>query len=311
MTAFARLLRPGDWIKNVFVLLPLIFWLPGAGRGVEPGVETSQIKFALVAFAAFCLASSGWYAVNDSLDASEDRLHPVKKQRPVASGRVSAGAACIIGVGCMIGAIVLARGVNDATMWVIVAYLALQGLYNLRLKRVIFIDTATIASGFCLRAICGAMAIAVPVSIWLVLCVFFLTLYLAFIKRACDLSSASRSSASHWQQRAQYGDWSELNWLLSVSGGLTVLMYLMYTLSAHAQGIFGQRALGLALLTPLVLIVIHRFYRRALRGESDSPLDAIRTDGVVAASLALFGFGVYLILYVPGVEAVIRRTILI
>ncbi len=311
MPALLRLLRPGDWIKNIFVLLPLIFWLPGAGRGIDAPTTTAKLTVAALAFVAFCLASSGWYAVNDVLDSREDRMHPVKQRRPVASGQVSVVSAIAVGVGCMVAALIAARAVNEATLWIVVAYLVLQGFYNLGLKRLIFIDTATIASGFCLRAICGAMAIAVPVSIWLVLCVFFLTLYLAFIKRACDLTSANRTPLSMWKQRAQYGDWTELNWLLSVSGGLTVLMYLMYTLSSHAQGIFGGRALGLALLTPIVLIVVHRFYRRAMHGLSDSPLDAIRTDPIVAASLALFGFGVYVILYVPGVEAVLRQAILI
>ncbi|MSR69790.1 MAG: hypothetical protein EXS17_05540 [Phycisphaerales bacterium] len=311
MPAHLRLLRPGDWIKNIFVLVPLVFWLPGAGRGIDAATMTAKVTIAILAFCAFCLASSGWYAINDTLDASEDRLHPVKKSRPVAAGQVAAITGVTIGIVCMVAALVTARSVNQATMWIVVAYLVLQGFYNLGLKRLIFIDTATIASGFCLRAICGAMAIAVPVSIWLVLCVFFLTLYLAFVKRACDLSSASRNAATAWKQRARYGDWAELNWLLSVSGGLTVLMYLMYTLSPHAQGIFGGRAVGLALLTPLVLIVVHRFYRRAMHGLSDSPLDAIRTDPIVAASLALFALGVYLILYVPGFEAVLRQAILI
>ena len=217
----------------------------------------------------------------------------------------------LIGIVLAALAVVIASQANLATMWVIIAYIALQGGYNLGLKRLIFIDATTIASGFCLRAIGGAMAIAVPVSIWLLFCVFFLTLYLAFIKRQCDLSSASRMRATQWKPRAQYGDSAELNWLLSVSGGLTVLMYLMYTLSAHAQGIFGGRAFGLALLTPLVLIVVHRFYRRAMQGLSDSPLDAIRSDPIVAAAMTLFVVGVYAILYVAGVEEILRRALLI
>lgn len=164
---------------------------------------------------------------------------------------------------------------------------------------------------FCLRAIAGAVAIAAPVSIWLILCVFFLTLYLAFIKRQCDLSSASRMQGTQWKPRAKYGDLAELNWLLSVSGGLTVLMFLMYTLSAHAQGIFGGRSFGLALLTPIVLIVVHRFYRRAMQGLSDSPLDAIRSDPIVAVAMSIFVVGVYGILYVAGVEEFLRRALLI
>ncbi len=306
-----RLIRPGDWIKNVFVLVPLVFWLPGAGRESESPEISTKLFAEAMAFVAFCFAASGWYAFNDVLDAKEDRLHPVKRNRSVASGRMSTALAVMIGIALVVLSLVVASRINGATMWVVITYLLLQVAYNLGLKRLIFIDATTIASGFCLRAVGGAMAIAVPVSIWLVLCVFFLTLYLAFIKRQCDLSSAARMQGSQWTPRAKYGDSAELNWLLSISGGLTVLMYLMYTLSAHAQGIFGGRAFGLALLTPLVLIVVHRFYRRAMQGLSDSPLDAIRSDPVVAGATTLFAIGVYAILYLPGIEEILRRALLI
>ncbi|MSQ91264.1 MAG: hypothetical protein EXS01_07735 [Phycisphaerales bacterium] len=311
MPPILRLIRPGDWIKNVFVLVPLIFWLPGAGRGIDNAVLHEKLIAASLAFAAFCLAASGWYAINDLLDAREDSQHPVKRGRPVASGQIKPMTALCTGLALMALALIVAGQVNRASAGVVIAYLILQAAYNLGLKRLIFVDATTIATGFCLRAIGGALAIAVSISIWLILCVFFLTLYLAFIKRQCDLASAGRAVNSKWKPRAQYGDAAELTWLLSVSGGLTVLMYLMYTLSAHAQGIFGGRALGLALLTPLVLIVVHRFYRRAMQGLSDSPLDAIRSDPIVAAALGAFGLGVYLVLYVPAIEDALRQALLI
>ncbi|MSR43860.1 MAG: hypothetical protein EXS15_00665 [Phycisphaerales bacterium] len=311
MRPILRLMRPGDWIKNVFVLVPLIFWLPGAGRGIEAANFASKMFCASFAFAAFCFAASGWYAINDVLDANEDRLHPVKRGRPVASQAMTPALALVVGGACMLFATICALQVDGPLLGVVIAYVGLQGAYNLGLKRLIFVDATTIATGFCLRAIGGAVAISVAISIWLILCVFFLTLYLAFIKRQCDLASAGRSAESLWKPRAQYGNLAELNWLLSVSGGLAVLMYLMYTLSAHAQGIFGGRAFGLALLTPLVLIVVHRFYRRAMQGMSDSPLAAIRSDPIVAVAMSLFGLGVYAVLYLPGIEDALRRALLI
>ncbi len=310
MPALLRLLRPGDWVKNVFVLVPLVFWLAGAGRA-EPGNLSTKTTAVALAFIAFCLASSGWYAINDALDVAEDRLHPVKRRRPVASGALSVQLAVVVGV--IAAALSLAVGamVGSGVAIAIAAYLGLQFLYNAGLKRVSFVDVAAIATGFCLRAIAGAVAIAAPVSVWLLLCVFFLTTYLGFIKRTCDLTSAARENGSGWKQRAQYGDLSELNWLLAVSGGLTVLMYLMYTLSAHANALFGSRALGLALLSPLVLIVMHRFYRRAMAGQSDSPLAALTGDPVVAWASATFAVGVYVALYVPAVEALLRQLLLV
>ncbi len=311
MHPWIRLLRPADWVKNVFVLVPIVFWLPGAGRGSEAAAVQAKGVAELMAFAAFCLAASCWYCINDALDAAEDRLHPVKRRRPVASGQVSVATAVVLGVVVGTAALALAAAVHVAVVWAVVAYLALQAFYNIGLKRLIFVDAATIATGFCVRAVAGALAIDVPVSIWLLLCVFFLTLYLAFIKRMCDLSSSRRAGTADWRPRAGYGDAGELNWLLSISGGLTVLMFLMYTLSAHAQGLFGVRAFGLAMLTPLVLIVVHRFYHRAMQGLSDSPLEALRSDRVVLVSVVLFGVGVWLALYATGMEDALRRALLI
>ncbi|MBM4009463.1 MAG: hypothetical protein FJ285_07715 [Planctomycetes bacterium] len=311
MHPWIRLLRPSDWVKNVFVLVPIVFWLPGAGRGSEASVVQAKGVSELLAFAAFCLAASGWYCINDALDAAEDRLHPIKRRRPVASGQVATATALMLGVVIAAAAMGVAAAVNAAVVWAVVTYLVLQAFYNIGLKRLIFVDAATIATGFCVRAVAGALAIDVPVSIWLVLCVFFLTLYLAFIKRMCDLSASRRAGPGNWKPRAGYGDAGELNWLLSISGGLTVLMFLMYTLSSHAQGLFGVRAFGLAMLTPLVLIVVHRFYHRAMQGLSDSPLEALRTDRVVLMSVALFSFGVWLALYASGIEDALRRALLI
>ncbi len=309
--AVLRLLRPGDWVKNVFVAAPLVFWLGGAGRGASAESLNAMLVDSVIAFAAFCLAASGWYAINDALDAAEDRLHPRKRMRPVASGAMGSATAIAIGVGLAIVSLAVGRLAGEPVAWVIALYLLLQVLYNAGLKRVGFVDVGTIACGFCLRAIAGAVAISVPVSIWLLLCVFFLTTYLGFIKRTCDLTAAAKEAGSEWSQRAQYGSLAELNWLLSVSGGMTVLMYLMYTLSAHAMSLFGTRSLALALLSPLVLMAVHRFYRRAIDGESDSPLAALRDDRVLAWAVGLFVLGVYGALYSEAVDSVIRRVLLV
>jgi 4-hydroxybenzoate polyprenyltransferase len=309
--AVLRLLRPGDWIKNSFVLVPVVFWFGGAGRGATPDAIRSMLGLSLIAFIAFCMAASGWYAINDALDASEDRLHPVKRRRPVASGALSAGMAFTIGGALGIGSLAIAALGGSALVWVIATYLGLQVLYNAVLKRVGFVDVATIATGFCLRAVAGAVAIAVPVSVWLLLCVFFLTTYLGFIKRTCDLAAASKEEGSQWRQRAKYASVDELNWLLAVSGGMTVLMYLMYTLSAHASSLFGARSIALALLSPLVLMAVHCFYRRALAGQSDSPLAALRDDRTLAWAVGLFALGIYGALYSDAVDALIRRVLLV
>ena len=293
-----RVMRAGDLAKNVFVLPAVVF----SDKLSEPGA----IVQAAVAFAAFCLLSSGFYAINDVLDAERDRAHPIKRQRPVASGAVSPRAAVTLGVACALAGLGLGWMVNLPLVAILLSYAVLQVLYNALLKRVVFVDVVAIAIGFSLRAAAGAVAIEVEMSIWLLLCVFFLCLYLGFVKRLCDISSAAQAHDIVWRPSAPYNDRDELNWLLGISAVLAVVAYLMYTLSSHAWELFGARALGLALLSPLVLIAIHRFYRRARQGTSDSPLSALRQDRAVLAAVVLFVLGVFASLYLDFVQTILE-----
>lgn len=321
-TALIRLLRPSDWVKNVFVLVPVLFWLPGEGRAVLEGAlhpqglsgESKLWTLALAVactFAAFCCLASGFYAINDVMDASQDRRHPVKRLRPVASGAIAPRQAVFVGTLAIVIGLLLAAAAGNDVLLIAAAYAALQIAYNLALKRARPVDVGVLALGFCARAIAGAMAIEVRLSIWLILCVFFLTLFLGFVKRTCDLVSADHSGAKDWVQSAGYGDRRELDWLTGIAACSTVLMYLMYTLSSHAQTIFGVRGLGLALLTPLVLLVVFRFWKRANEGKSDSPLTALCEDMSVRSGIAAFVLGTLAILYVAAVEEWLSRAFVV
>ncbi len=304
-----RLMRPGDWTKNSFVLLAFIFWLANAVRTQQTDAATGKVTAAALAFAAFCLVASGFYAINDALDAEKDRSHPVKCRRPVASGAISVGAAIGFGALLVAAAIAVALSVSKALVAAIALYAVLQVTYNGGLKRVAVVDVLTIATGFALRAAAGAVAIEVQISPWLVLCVFFLCLFLGWTKRMCDLVSAERAGSA-WKCSADYRGRDELQWLLGVSAVVTVLMYLSYTLSAHTWQLYGPRAYGLAMLTPLVLLAIHRFWRRANDGSSDSPLDALRSDRIVLASIVLFFALLGVVMFVPAADDVLNRVFL-
>lgn len=300
--AIIRLLRPGDWVKNVFVLIPLVFALQSSATADVVGDALPAIAAAMLAFVAFSVLSSGFYCLNDVFDAADDRLHPFKRHRPVAAGEVAPTTALRLGATLIVVGLALGFAVDVQLGVILALYVALQALYNLRLKQAMLVDVVTVAIGFGLRAAAGAAAIDVQISIWLLLCVFFLCLYLGFVKRLSDLTSARRHDGDAWSPPAGYDDLGELNWLLSLSAGLAIVTYLMYTLSAHAHELFGARAIGLALLTPLVIIAIHRFYRRARTGRSDSPLSALREDRGVITAVVLFVVGIALSLYVPAVE---------
>jgi len=299
---YRKLMRPGEWVKNVFVLPALVFSLP---RMLDGAPVLEMLAETAAAFVAFCFLSSGFYAVNDAIDVEQDRQHPVKKHRPVAAGDVSARHAFIFGIFMIVLSLAIGFAVNGALGVTLVVYCLLQTLYNMHLKRVMFVDVMAIAIGFALRATAGAAAIEVQLSIWLVLCVFFLCLYLGFVKRLCDIASARAADGSKWQSPAGYGDMIELNWLLGVSAVLALMMYLMYSLSQHALALFGSRALGFALLSPLVMIVMHRFYRRAYQGTSDSPLAALLEDRAVLVAVIAFSVGTLAILFAPQVQDVL------
>ena len=176
-----RLLRPVDWVKNVFVLPALVFSLP---RMVQDGVELMPALWAtLAAVAGFCATASGFYAINDALDVTSDRKHPVKCRRPIASGAISVRTGLAVGVLLPALSILTAFSIDVGLGWILLAYGMLQVLYNLGLKRCHGLDVMVLAGGFTLRAAAGAAAIDRPISVWLLLEVFFLTLFLAFIKR--------------------------------------------------------------------------------------------------------------------------------
>lgn len=307
-----RLLRPGDWIKNAFVVVPLVFYTAGTRMEGAPLSLGQMFVATLLTVVAFCLAGSGFYCVNDALDFAEDRLHPVKRRRPVASGAIAPRTAAIMGVILVAAGMLVAWKVSPGVQLTVTAYVLLQIAYNVKLKRVRFIDVATVASGFVLRSIAGAMAIQAAVSIWLVVVVFALTLYLGFVKRLADIRAAQlardRGEGTSWKPRAGYDSVEDLNWLLSVTGSITVLAYLMYALSDHARLLFQARAFGFALLMPLVLVVIHRMYLRANRGQGDSPITAMLEDRTARTAAMLFVTGVLVTLYWSPVAEALGRT---
>ena len=302
---YIRLMRPFDWVKNLFVLLPIVFWLGGEGSG--EGTFSSILWPGTCAFVGFCLLSSAVYCFNDAVDAEKDRLHPIKRLRPVASGAITPASAMALGTALGLGAFGLASVVSLNLAGIFGLYALLQLVYNLGSKYVVLVDVVTVALGFVLRSIAGAYAIDIKLSVWLLLCVFFLCLYLGFIKRFCDLASATKAGEKDWKSRAGYDSPLELNLLLGMSFVLSTMMYVTYALSSHASEIFGARAMGFALLTPLVLIVMHRFYRNASEGRSDSPLVAILSDRIIQLGSFLFAAGIVVCLYVPGVERLLEE----
>ena len=283
-------LRPNQWTKNAIVLAALLFgyWDPGQQVELGPGMLR-----ALIAAALFCVASSGVYLINDIADREADRHHPLKRYRPIAAGqlpvRTAWAAALILLPAAMLAASVLA----PAYAMVVAAYIGIQLVYSLGLKHVALLDVFVISAGFVLRAVGGAVALEIEISPWLLLCAFFLALFLALCKRRhekvnlSELGGKQRASLDHYDARL-------LDQLIAIISSSTVVCYAIYTLSPDTASKFGSKPLGLTI--PFVLFGIFRYLDLVYRHDKgDRPEKILLTDLPILVNMALYGIAVILI----------------
>jgi 4-hydroxybenzoate polyprenyltransferase len=212
------LFRPRQWYKNLILLAPLLF--------SNNLATTAFWKPAGLAFAAFCLLSSATYCLNDALDAPRDRLHPTKRNRPVASGLVPVPLAFLLALLLAVGGLAVLFTINRAALAFGAAYLGLQLLYNLFLKRVFLWDLLAIAIGFVLRALAGTYVLAgVPPTTWLIVCTFLFAFHLGLAKRRHELLVSGR------EHRAVLAHYSVafVEQTMQVSTALLLAAYTLYT----------------------------------------------------------------------------------
>jgi 4-hydroxybenzoate polyprenyltransferase len=277
MGAYLRLLRPPQWIKNVFVFAGVAFGNKLLG---PDGVLWDSVLVAWLAFIAFCAASSVTYILNDIVDREQDRLHPTKSKRPLASGEVTVPAAIGLAVTLLAAmGLVLVFGLGDRPVCggIIVGYLALNLFYSFAAKRVIILDVITIAVGFVLRAYAGAEAVDVFVSPWLIVCTFTLCLFLGFGKRRCELAVIGDDSdaAKHRPTLAEYTP-EVLTTGLNISAGLAIVTFLLYTVDPLPPAPFDKAKLMYTL--PLVVYGIFRYLMLIGSGRITGPTDVIIRD---------------------------------
>ena len=222
--AYVKLARPKQWTKNGFVLAGLVF----SGEALE----ASSLVAALLAFAAFCALSGAVYAANDVLDVEEDRKHPTKRNRPVASGLIFSRAATIYAVLLAVSGLALAFFVAPGVGVAGLAYLILQAVYTPILKHQPILDVMSISAGFVLRALAGAAAVAVAISPWLIVCTGLLTLFLGFSKRRHELAVLGDIASTHRKNLREYSV-ELLDEMMNIMVSATIIAYTMYTFFAH------------------------------------------------------------------------------
>jgi 4-hydroxybenzoate polyprenyltransferase len=278
MTALLRLARPTHWVKNVFVAAPLLF--------VQPTPIGPAIARAALAFVAFSLLASAIYCFNDVVDAESDRAHPTKKARPVAAGLVSPAAAVTFGAVLALAAIGIAwRWLPQTFLVVLGLYTANNLLYNTLIKRVGIADVIAIAIGFVLRLVAGSIAIDAQPSSWLLVCGFTLALFFGFGKRRSELALAPDSGLAYRPVLRAYTP-TMLDSLMSITATLTLMCYMLYTVSDDTFKVHGTR--NLVYTVPPAFYAIFRYILRVQEAKGESPEELLLRDPVMIFSGALW-----------------------
>ena len=262
--AIIRALRPHQWVKNGFVLAAVVFAF--AEREEALSLSRSAVQCSLLAMAAYCLAASAIYLINDVLDVENDRQHPEKSKRPIAAGEVSISAAVVAGIICAAGAVWLGLAAGEfagangrsphAVLIVLASYMALNIAYSVRLKHVVILDVFCIAAGFILRIKAGGFAADVNVSPWLLLCTFFLALFLALCKRRAECDLLGEAKAEH---RKILGDYEVgyLDQMVTALAACTILSYSFYSVSGAGAG--SREGVELFWTVPFVVFGLARY----------------------------------------------------
>ncbi|TCJ20595.1 decaprenyl-phosphate phosphoribosyltransferase [Rubrobacter taiwanensis] len=282
LRAYLKLARPKQWTKNGFVLAGVIF--------AEQALQLSSLLAALLAFAAFCALSGAVYAANDALDVEEDRKHPRKRHRPVASGEISVRAALAYAGLLAAGGLALGFSVSWGVGAAGGAYLLLQVAYALWLKHFAILDVMAIAFGFVLRALAGAAAVMAPISPWLIACTGLLALFLGFSKRRYELASLGEGAQSTRRNLADYSV-PMLDEMMTVVLAATIMAYSLYTFFAY-EGVWMMVSI------PFVIYGVFRYMLLVHRDGGDNPDVLLLKDRPLQVTLLLWLAVVMVILYV-------------
>ena len=295
MRPILHLLRPEQCLKNLFVFLPLFF-----DRHL---FDLEYLLPCLLIFLAFSFAASGIYCFNDIRDAEADRLHEVKRNRPIASGAVSPATGYIIMGVCLVIAVVFlaliphAGGQPALPLCIIVGcYVLMNIAYSLKLKQLAIVDVFIIAIGFVLRVLAGGVATGIYLSHWIVLMTFLLTLFLAFAKRRDDVVTLEKSGVAVRKSINRY-NLPFMNLAISIVASITMVCYIMYTVSPQVVERFNSPYVYLTSL--FVLAGIIRYLQiTVVDAQSGSPTKVLLKDrfiqGCVIGWLVTFAHVLYL-----------------
>lgn len=279
--------RPRQWSKNL-----LVFAAPAAAGVI---LQSPALLRASIAFVAFCLLASGTYLINDARDRDFDRLHPTKRYRPVAAGRISSRAAITVGSVLLLAGLAVSAAVATTLLAVAVGYVALTAAYTAWLKRIVVVDIVAVAGCHVLRAIAGGAAVGVPISGWFLLVVSFASLLVAAGKRHAEqANSPEHSRASTRETLAAYSP-GFLRALWKIAAAIAIIAYCVWAVEARGD----DAALWAALSIIPFCCGILRYTALLRAGEGEVPELTLVQDQVMVASL-----GVWAVLFMLAVTLV-------
>lgn len=292
ITAVIKLMRPRQWTKNLIVFVAVVF----SGRVLI----LADAFNAVLGFVLFCFLSSSVYILNDVLDAPYDRRHPEKRNRPIASGKISPTAGALLCAAFAAASLV-------GSFWLLgwkfgacaTTYFVINLFYSFGVKRVVILDSVTIALGFVLRAIAGIYAIVAEpgqLSEWLLICTFFLALFLAFSKRRGEITDLSENAAVHRPILASYSP-KLIDEMIGVTTASSVMSYSLYTIWPGTVARLGTNKMIYTI--PFVVYGIFRYlYLIYKKGKGAQPSAILITDRPLQVNILLYVAAVFVILYV-------------
>lgn len=284
------LLRPWQWLKNVFVFLPMFF------GGVFFNIDCWQN--GLIAFVAFSLISSAIYCLNDIIDIESDKLHPEKRERPIASGKVSVGTAWFLIAVLTVSAFFTSCLINAQmkVSSVLAGYFLLNVAYCIKLKQYAIVDVFVVSFGFVLRLFVGGFACGVELSTWIVCMSFLLALFLAFAKRRDDIILYERDGIVTRHNILRYNI-QFMNQTLSIIGSVTIVCYMMYAISPEVMERFGSRYVYSTSI--FVLAGILRYLQVAMVDmKSGSPTKVLLRDHFIQVCVLCWVSSFVIIIYI-------------
>jgi 4-hydroxybenzoate polyprenyltransferase len=283
-------LRPNQWIKNGFILAPLVF----AHRIFH---YPSLVK-SLAAFAIFCLLAGAVYTINDLFDLEDDRRHPFKRHRPLAAGLISPRIAGVTAVVLLLASFLWGCFLGRPFLLILFIYLSIQMLYTVRLKQAVIVDIFCISAGFFLRVIAGAVAIQAAVSYWLIICTTMLAMFLALAKRRHEsviLGQRAMETEDFQQGLSKYSPYL-LDQMITVVAAASLLSYMLYCISPETVRKFGSDHMIYSF--PFVLFGIFRYLFLIQKNDKvGTPEKALMTDKPLLFNVILWGLMCILIIY--------------